>query len=215
MNITERKKLEEILAQLGDSEQLLGIIGCGTCATSCQTGGAAQVEELKAFLEENGRKVIYTNVVQTECDERQVKKELRELIGKKIHVDAIFSMGCGNGNAVVADLLDIPVYPTNNSMFVGSMKRLGVFEEKCSHCGDCVTGRTAGICPVTACAKSLMNGPCGGSYEGKCEVDPKRPCAWALIYERLKKQGKLHYHLQYHEPKSFVRNVFRNKLSNK
>ena len=212
MNITEQKKLEEILSNIGNQEINLAIIGCGTCATTCKTGGVEQVNHLKTFLEQHSKKVVFTAVVPVECDERQAKKELKDISKGNIKVDAVLSMGCGNGNAVIADLLKVPVYPTNNSMFAGSMKRLGVFEEKCSKCGECITGRTAGICPITRCPKSLLNGPCGGSYAGKCEVHPQRPCAWIQIYEKLKDQGKLDYMYQYHKPKSFIKNNYKGFL---
>ena len=203
MNITTKKPLEEILSFIEAHEVRLAIFGCGTCATSCQTGGETQVEELKKALEKQGKEVIFTSVVEILCDSRLIKKHARDIINGSLKVDAVLSMGCGGGNAALSDMLDIPVYPTNNSLFLGSVRRLGQFEEKCSQCGNCITYRTAGICPVTRCPKGLINGPCGGSYSGKCEVDPDRDCAWVLIYNKLKKQGKLHYMLKYYKPKSY------------
>lgn len=203
MNITEKKPIEEILSFIEMEEKKLAIIGCGTCATTCQTGGESEVDQLKKVLEELGKEIILTHVVEVLCDERQVRKNLKDLITGKVKPDAILSMGCGGGNSVLADLLNIPVYPTSNSLFSGSTKRIGIFEEKCSQCGNCITYRTGGICPITRCPKGLINGPCGGSYEGKCEVDSTRDCAWVLIYNKLKEQGKLHYMLKYNRPKSF------------
>lgn len=203
MNITTKKTLEEILSFIEPEETKLAILGCGTCSTSCQTGGEEQVEELKAALEENGKEVVFTAVTKTLCDERLTKKDIKDIINGKTEVHAVLSMGCGAGNSVLSDNLDVPVYPTNNSHFTGSVKRLGIYEEKCSQCGNCITYRTAGICPITRCPKGLINGPCGGSYSGKCEVDTSRDCAWMLIYNKLKKQGKLHYMLEYNKPKSF------------
>ena len=165
MNITTKKDIDEILSYLEPDEKRIAIFGCGTCSTSCQTGGLNQVEELKKHLEEKGRKVVFTTVVDVLCDERITRKIIQEISKGTIDIDAIFSMGCGAGNSVLADLVDIPVYPTNNSLFSGSVKRLGAYEEKCSQCGNCITYRTAGICPITRCPKGLINGPCGGSFK--------------------------------------------------
>lgn len=208
MNITTKKTLEEILSFIAPEETKLAILGCGTCSTSCQTGGKEQVQELKELLELNNKEVVFTAVTDTLCDERLTKKDVTEIVKGNIEVHAVLSMGCGAGNSVLSDILDVPVYPTNNSHFTGSVKRLGIYEEKCSQCGNCITYRTAGICPITRCPKGLINGPCGGSYSGKCEVDTNRDCAWILIYNKLKKQGKLHYMFEYNKPKSF-RNVLK------
>ncbi|MCK4691252.1 MAG: methylenetetrahydrofolate reductase C-terminal domain-containing protein, partial [Desulfuromonadales bacterium] len=77
-----------------------------------------------------------------------------------------------------------------NSLFLGNTRRFGQYEEKCSLCGDCILNETAGICPVTNCAKGLLNGPCGGMENGYCEVDNERECAWVRIYHRLEKQQR-------------------------
>lgn len=203
MNITSKKTIEEILSFLAPEETKIAIFGCGTCATSCQTGGESQVQELKNALEENGKQVVFTTVVDILCDERLAKRKIKDIKNGNLEVHAVLSMGCGGGNSVLVELLDIPVYPTNNSLFLGSVKRVGHYEEKCSQCGDCITYRTGGICPITRCPKGLINGPCGGSYEGKCEVNSSKDCAWHLIYTKLKEQGKLHYMFKYYKPKSF------------
>lgn len=203
MNITTQKNFEEIFSYLEPQEINIAIFGCGTCSTSCQTGGEKEVSRLKEQLEQMDKNIVFTTIVETLCDERLTRRSAKDIIKGTITVDAVYSMGCGAGNSVLADLIDVPVYPTNNSLFTGSVKKIGTYDEKCSQCGSCVTYRTGGICPVTRCPKGLMNGPCGGSFNGKCEVDPNRACAWALIYEKLKKQGKLHYMLKYNKPKSF------------
>lgn len=203
MNITTKKTVEEILSFLDPNETKIAIIGCGTCATSCQTGGENEVMELKKVLEKNGKKVVFTTIIDVLCDERLTRKKIIDIKKGTVDVHAILSMGCGGGNSVLADLLNVPVYPTNNSLFLGSIKRIGLFEEKCSQCGECITYRTGGICPITRCPKGLINGPCGGSYQGKCEVDRSKDCAWSLIYNKLKEQGKLHYMFKYYKPKSF------------
>lgn len=100
-------------------------------------------------------------------------------------------MSCGDGTQTVAGNIDSPVYPANNTMFLGEIERLTVFSESCKMCGDCVLGSTGGICPITKCAKSLVNGPCGGARDGKCEVNPENPCAWIEIYKKLKALNQL------------------------
>ena len=105
--------------------------------------------------------------------------------------DAIISMACGSGCQTVAQNVNVPVYPANNTFFVGQTERVGIFHEMCRTCGDCVLGQTGGICPMTKCAKGLVNGPCGGQKNGKCEVDPNNDCAWILIYKKLQDLGQL------------------------
>ena len=90
----------------------------------------------------------------------------------------------------MADNINLPIYPANNTMFLGQVERVGMFNEYCKMCGDCVLGSTGGICPITKCAKSLVNGPCGGQKNGKCEVNPENDCAWIQIYNRLVATGQ-------------------------
>ena len=106
--------------------------------------------------------------------------------------EAVLSLACGSGIQTVAQQMKgIPVYPGSNTMFIGQVERVGHFNEMCRMCGDCVLGRTGAICPVTKCAKSLVNGPCGGAKNGKCEVNPENDCAWIMIYNKLKDLGQL------------------------
>ena len=85
----------------------------------------------------------------------------------------------------------VPVVPAVNTTFLGAALEQGVWAERCQGCGDCVLEITGGICPIARCSKSLLNGPCGGSSEGKCEIDPEVDCGWQLIYDRLSALGKL------------------------
>ena len=110
---------------------------------------------------------------------------------KDAGAEAVVGMSCGDGVQTVADNVQLPVYPANNTMFLGQVERVGMFNEYCKMCGDCVLGSTGGVCPVTRCAKSLVNGPCGGQKNGKCEVNPENECAWILIYKRLEATGQL------------------------
>lgn len=182
MIITQKKPTEELLAMLGGVRRV-AIVGCGNCAAACQTGGEKEIQELKALLEERGMEVVATVLPEECCHKLLVKKELKILRGSG--AEAVIGMACGDGVQTVADNVQLPVYPANNTLFLGQVERVGIFHEYCRMCGDCVLGSTGGICPVTQCAKSLVNGPCGGQKNGKCEVNPANDCAWIRIYERL------------------------------
>ncbi len=189
ITITEQKPFESIMQCLDKSKSVY-LIGCGTCATMLHTGGKSEVLEMKDKLEEAGKKVSGWMVIPTACDQltREALAENAEAIEA---ADSILVMSCAFGVQTVTLYTDKPVYPALNTLFVGKEERPGYFIEVCMQCGDCVLAQTAGICPLVRCAKSLLNGPCGGSVEGKCEVDPDTPCAWQLIYDRLAAQGQL------------------------
>ena len=188
MIISEKKPLEELLLMLGDAKKI-ALVGCGSCATACNVGGEKEMAELKAILEERGCEVVATAYPGECCHKLLVKKELKAI--KAAAPDAIVVMSCGDGVGTVAEQIDIPVYPANNTLFLGQVERVGMFNEACRMCGDCVLGYTGGVCPMTKCAKSLTSGPCGGQKNGKCEVNPENDCAWIKIYERLSATNQL------------------------
>ncbi len=188
MIITEKKPPEELLAMLEGVERV-ALVGCGSCAAACKTGGAPELEEMKAFLEANGKKVVGTILPDECCHKLLVKREVKAL--RDSGAEAVVGLSCGDGVQTVADNVALPVYPACNTLFLGQVERVGMYREYCRMCGDCVLGETGGICPVTRCAKSLVNGPCGGAREGKCEADPANDCAWVLIYRRLEATGQL------------------------
>jgi ferredoxin len=177
--ITEQKPAEEIMRYLEKCQKVY-LIGCGTCATLCHTGGKSEVLEMKDKLEASGKKVTGWMVIPTACD---------ELTKYALHL----AMTCAVGVQTISlHLKDSkPVYPALNTLFLGMEESPGHFMEVCLQCGSCVLGRTAAICPLVRCSKSLLNGPCGGSVGGKCEVSPDIPCAWQLIYDRLVEMGRL------------------------
>jgi ferredoxin len=189
ITVTKQKPLEEILPSLGEGKKVY-LIGCGTCATICHTGGKAEVLEMKEKLEAEGKKVTGWMVIPTACDEltREALAENAEAVEQ---ADAILVMSCAFGVQTVSMYSDKPVYPALNTLFVGKEETPGHFIEVCMQCGNCILATTVGICPLVRCAKSLLNGPCGGSVDGKCEVSPDTPCAWQLIYDRLEALGQL------------------------
>ena len=121
-------------------------------------------------------------------------------------------MACGDGTQTVANFAKVPVYPANDTLFIGEVERIGHYSEACRACGECELGWAAGICPITRCAKSLLNGPCGGAKDGKCEINPENDCAWILIYNRLKELGKLDALLEIKEPKDYSKSANPKKL---
>jgi len=187
--ITEQKPLEEIMQSLEKCQRVY-LIGCGTCATMCHTGGKSEVIEMKDKLEAAGKKVPGWMVIPTACDE--LTREALEQNARDVEAaDCILVMTCAFGVQTVALFSDKPAYPALNTLFIGKEESPGYFIEVCGQCGNCVLAQTGGICPIVRCAKGLLNGPCGGSVEGKCEISPDIPCAWQLIIDRLQALGQL------------------------
>ena len=192
MIVADRKPLEEIKDRIKDFRKLL-VLGCGTCVSVCQAGGEKEVEllatELRMTDKMDGRKVdIGELTIQRQCD----REYIEPIIEKMKEYDAVLSMACGAGVQFVAEILEeIPVIPALNTRFIGITADEGLWLEKCRACGNCLLADYGSICPMTMCAKSLVNGPCGGYKDGKCETSKERNCAWVMIYERLSKQGKL------------------------
>ena len=189
MIITQKKPIEEIMAMVANAKTV-GIVGCGSCATACQTGGEPQIAELTSVLEKAGKKVVATTICDYCCMNLGVKAKMKAI--NAANPDCVVCMSCGDGVQCVAKNTQKPVYPSNDTMYLGEAVRFGVWEEACRFCGQCVLGKTGAICPITQCAKSLVNGPCGGQKNGKCEDNPENPCAWIKIYERLEATGELH-----------------------
>jgi len=199
--ITQQKPFATI-TQLLERHRKVYIIGCGTCATMCRTGGKVEVLRMKEQLEGEGKSVTGWMVIPTACD-ALTGQAMRLEADRLEEADAILVMTCAFGVQRVGSFTDKPVYPALDTLFIGMEESPGHFSEVCSQCGQCILGETAGICPITACAKGLLNGPCGGSNDGKCEVDPEKDCAWILIYERLKALGRLDLMLRYQPPRDF------------
>ena len=201
ITVTEQKPLEEV-TQCLDGCKAVYLIGCGTCATMCHTGGKSEVLTMKDKLEAAGKKVTGWMVIPTACDEL-TRDALRENAKDVEAADCILVMSCAFGVQTVNLHADKPVYPALNTLFIGKEKSPGYFTEICMQCGECVIGQYAGICPMTWCAKGLLSGPCGGSKNGKCEQEPEHDCAWVLIYERLKKLGMLDELKKFAPPKDY------------
>ena len=200
-SITKQKPFDEVKEQL-DRFARVYIIGCGTCATMTRTGGREEVLDMKEHLQELGKLVTGWTVIPTACDE-MTEVAIRESDGAIQNANCILVMACALGVYKVNLYIGKPVIPALDTMFIGIEDSPGNFHEVCAQCGQCVLGETAGICPLTACHKGLLNGPCGGTNNGKCEVDKEKDCAWTLIYQRLEEQDRLDLMRKYHAPKNY------------
>jgi ferredoxin len=193
MIVGDLKSLDEIASSIQEYRKVL-VLGCGGCVTVCRAGGDAEAHDLARRLSHPEHYRGTPPEFEIDTIERQCENDLiRSFLKIPEGTDAILSLACGAGVQIVADAVDpLPVIPALTTTFMGGADEAGVWREKCRGCGDCVLAFTAGICPIALCAKRLLNGPCGGSRNGYCEVGENTPCAWARIYERLEKQGRLH-----------------------
>ena len=203
--ITTKKPFEEVLGALKNVNKI-GLVSCGSCAAMCQTGGTEGAKEMAEKLEQEGFEVVITIVPEEVCDNRVMMKDFRKIDEELGEIDAILTLSCGLGVASIIQVLsrkhpDIPVFISNNTEFMGMTERIGRFYMRCRGCGDCLLNETGGICPITTCAKSLMNGPCGGMVRGKCEVgNYEKDCGWVLIFNRLKELGRLDLYTKLRDP---------------
>ncbi|MCX6006903.1 MAG: methylenetetrahydrofolate reductase C-terminal domain-containing protein [Chloroflexi bacterium] len=204
MIVAERKTIPELIDILAKHKNIL-VLGCGTCVTVCLAGGEREVSIIASALriasqaKGLGWKVSELTI-ERQCDNAFIEQAI-DAIEKS---DAVLSLGCGAGVQAIAErFIKKPVYAGLNTKFLGILEERGIWTEKCAACGACVLHEYGGICPVTRCAKHMLNGPCGGSREDRCEVRPDRACAWQLIYNRLKDIGQLERLDQIAEPKQW------------
>ena len=190
MITAEQKPMQEIIQYLAPYSKIL-LVGCNECVTVCAAGGRKEVGLLASALHLNSLKQGKTIDIKEITLERQCDPEYVEELNAYIDdADAVLSMACGCGVQTIATRFkEAHVYPAVNTKFMGASLSQGVWAERCQGCGDCMLGITAGICPVSRCSKSLLNGPCGGTSNGQCEIGPETDCAWRLIWERLKELG--------------------------
>jgi ferredoxin len=204
--VAEQKSLSEIRQILSPYKRIL-IVGCGTCMTVCDAGGESEVsflhDALRVAQSRSGNEeqsfIEYT--VKRQCD----MEFLAPLCDRVNEIDAILSLGCGIGVQTIAEYLpDMPVLPGVNTAFMGAAREMGVWDERCGACGDCRLDETGGICPVTRCTKGILNGPCAGTKNGKCEANQEMDCAWVQIYQRLERLGQLDKMRRYYPPRNFL-----------
>jgi len=187
MIVADKKPIEEIIKDIKDHEKVL-VLGCNECVTVCEAGGKKEVgilaSALRMYFLNQGKEIkIDEETLERQCDHEYLE-EIRDSIDQ---YDAVVSIACGVGVQFMAEKYHAtPIYPGVNTCFMGATEERGLWTERCQGCGQCILSRTGGICPVSRCAKRVMNGPCGGSSKGMCEINKELVCAWQLIVERLK-----------------------------
>jgi ferredoxin len=211
MIIAKPKPIEEIINTISAFDKVL-IAGCNGCVAVCEAGGLKEVEVLSSALRmyfmQQGKKIDIDEISLTrQCD----KEYLHELKDKIDGYGAVLSLACGAGVQFLAEMYsEKPILPGVNTCFIGVTEEQGVWSERCQACGECVLASTGGICPIARCSKRMLNGPCGGSEKGKCELaillNKDIPCGWHLIYERLKALGQLERFGRPAEDKDWIEN---------
>jgi ferredoxin len=192
MIVADRKKIPEIRDMVKDHDRVL-MVGCGTCVTVCLAGGERETGIMGSALRMSLKLAGRGKTVVDECTiERQCEDAFIDVLAQRVdQYDAVVSLGCGAGVQALAERFPgKAVYPGLNTQFMGILESQGVWTEKCAGCGACRLGQYFGICPLTRCSKRQLNGPCGSSRNGKCEVSENTDCAWQLIYDRAKAMGK-------------------------
>lgn len=208
MIVAERKKIQDLHEVIKNHNHVL-VLGCGTCVTVCLAGGEREVSIISSALRIASANAGKPIVIEELTIERQCDNIFIEMAAEAINRnDAVLSLGCGAGVQALAERFpDKPVYAGLDTAFLGILEERGVWTEKCAQCGECIIADYGGICPVTRCAKKLLNGPCGGSREDRCEIDPNLPCAWQMIYKRLSDIGQLDKMKKIQSPKNWNKSL--------
>jgi hypothetical protein len=203
MNVTERKPNKEILESLVGVRRVF-ILGCQGCPIGCETGGRPWVDEMRSLLAEAAVEVTGSALVDMICNKAIVGLKLGRSVEKLAAAEAILVGSCGVGVQAVGNIVGRLAVPAMNTLCMGDYQGLWPSGERCAECGECMLAFTGGLCPITLCAKSLVNGACGGTgNDGSCEVSKERPCGWQLIYERLEQLGRVDDLRRFQAPKDF------------
>ena len=206
MITAERKPIDEIRTMIAPYKRVL-VLGCGSCVAECAAGGEKETGMLASALRMANKMEHREVAIQEKTLDRQCVKDFVILLDDIVdQYDAVLSLGCGAGVQAVAEMFsEIPVLPALNTEFLGETRDQGYWVENCLGCGDCMLDDFGGVCPLARCSKQLLNGPCGGSREGKCEINPEVPCAWQVIIDRLDRFGSLDRLEQIYPPKDWSR----------
>lgn len=204
MIIAKPKPIEEIIEEVKGLKKIL-VAGCDGCVTVCEAGGMKEVQVVASALRMHFKKEGLDATVDEISLTRQCDRPYVALLDEKVKgYDAVISLACGAGVQFLAEAFkNKPIFPGVNTCFIGVTEEKGEWTERCQACGDCILGTTGGICPIARCSKRMSNGPCGGSSDGKCEVNKEVACGWHLIYERLKELGQLDRFSQPTDPKKW------------
>ncbi|MGM0607803.1 MAG: methylenetetrahydrofolate reductase C-terminal domain-containing protein [Candidatus Muiribacteriota bacterium] len=207
--IVTRIKNEENLKKIFSKHKKVAFVGCSICAEECGTSGEDFFKEISGKY---NLEVVDFISIEGMCNQLLIKRDLKKLNQKGI--SALISFSCGAGTQALRKIASFPVFTILDTSYLAKKPRTGIFTESCSMCGDCVLNETF-ICPRTRCSKGILNGPCGGSINGKCEVDETRDCAWAEIYQTLKDKGELSNIEKIFEPLKNVNEIKPRKDSNR
>ncbi len=205
MIITKQKELNDLLNRIGSGSVF--IVGCSECATVCHTGGKEEVLAMKDVLEKKGVNVVGWVVLEPACNLNNDKRLLKSYVEELDKADKVLVLACGTGVQTVSEVVAKDVIAGTDTLFLGEIKRANEFEKRCVACGVCEQDFFEGFCPVSRCPKSMLNGPCGGSVNGKCEVNQDMDCVWSKIFDRLKEKGLLHKLGEIVEPKDWSNSV--------
>jgi len=190
MLVSELKPIEEIVKLLGQEKNIF-FLACSGCSEACKSSSSEELDKVEQALEKEGKKITGRVNVDFLCNKVLIKIKLLRNKAKWEKADSILIFSCGIGVQATSKIIRKITHPAANTISLGGFQGVWMGQERCAQCGNCVLDLTAGICPYTTCAKSMLNGPCGGSNEGECEVEKGRDCGWYQIYERLKEIGKL------------------------
>ncbi len=205
MIVADRKPLDEILAMVKDYKKIL-LVGCKGCVTVCNVGGAKEVGILASILriaraKEGNPLEVDERTLERQCDPEYVS-QIKDVVDD---YEAIVSMACGVGPQFLSEHYPQKrIYPAVNTTFFGGAIQHGVWAERCAGCGTCIIHYFDGLCPIARCSKSLLNGPCGGSSGGKCEVSKDIECIWDTIVRKKMEQGRLQDLLEIKPPKDWT-----------
>lgn len=200
MIVSEQKPWEELSSYLSSDESVF-ILGCGGCAAASGSGGEQQVHQLANKVNQEGLSVTGELVVEFLCNKALAGMKLARVSNRIDQSNSLLVACCGIGVQAVAKIVDKKVHPANDTVSMGDFHGTWPSEETCERCGECLLEFTGGLCPLTVCTKDLLNGACGGSHDGECEVEENRPCGWDLIYQRLQEIDRLDLLETYTEPK--------------
>ncbi|MFO7677270.1 MAG: methylenetetrahydrofolate reductase C-terminal domain-containing protein [Thermoplasmatota archaeon] len=206
MIISKQKDFQEIIRLI--YEQPVFIVGCSQCATLCHTGGEEEVKTIKNQLEDNGIGVSGWIILDPACHRNNSIRLFKNYSKQLSQTKTILVLSCGNGVQTVSNLFeDKTTISGCDTLFLGEITRLHEFNKQCNLCGECLLNLFDGLCPISKCPKSMLNGPCGGSVNGKCEVNSEYDCVWTTIYNKLKKKGKLNKLSSIQKPKDWSKSL--------
>ena len=202
MIITKQKQIQKIISDI--DHKPVFIIGCSECATICHTGGEEEVKTMKETLEKENIVVTGWVILDPACHLNNDKRLLRKYKEEIDKSEKILVLACGNGIQTVSEIINSQdIIPGADTLFLGEIKRANQFEKRCNLCGECIQDLFEGFCPISRCPKKMLNGPCGGSINGKCEINTELDCVWQLIYDKLKEKNKLDELNKIREPKDW------------